>query len=276
MMSSKKLLLFLSAPLLSLSVPVNTDVALLYAREKAARKKVVAIRGRGFNAAVDMVRDEVAARAVDKLQDVTRKLLLSKYSKFTVYGGKDGAKGSVFRIKCDVTFPDNMPDIVANGNAGSFVIETAPIELMPHAVLNFVELVTSEPEKDKIAPHFQVNLGHILQIGVDDKEHQGLAFQEYSPHYPHEPLSLGFPGRPAKPSPYISILDNSVNHGPGSQGSTMGEADSCFGRILENNDTLERLKRIWGKPEHGFFPGPLPEQELAKVIFTLCRKGVCE
>ncbi len=48
---------------------------------------------------------------------------------------------------------------------------------------------------------------------------QSLAFQEYSPNFPHVQYSLGYAARPGGPEMYISTVDNVQNHGPASQGS---------------------------------------------------------
>lgn len=274
-----KTFLCLCVPLLAFSAPTKTDVELLYARERAARKKVIAVRGTDFNSAVDMKTDVVAVKAVKKLQDVTKKLLQTKWNKYTRPGGKDDHKGTVFHIKAVVTFPDRMPD-VEKGNTGSFVIETAPIDLMPHTVFNFVDMVTAEA---KIPPYFYLNAPHILMMSFDDEVHHKndfiQAFQEYSDKYPHEPFTVGFGGRPGGPSTYISKIDNQGVHGPGSQGSTMNEADSCFGRIVEGQDVIERLMHVWGKAEHGFNVNEvgeiMPRQEVAQVAFSLCKKSEC-
>jgi hypothetical protein len=267
-------------PLVALGVPAaTTDIALLHSRERAARKKVRALRGTGWDSAIDMNMDLEAVRSIRKLQDISKKLLLQKYKKHTFAGGREGAYGTVFHVLCEVTFPETMPDYAVNDHQSSFVIETAPLELLPHSVLNFVELATSNPEKDGIPPHFEMNREHILQIAVDNSAHRGLAFQEYSGAYPHHLHTLGFAGRPGGASPYISTMDNSVNHGPGSQGSRMGEADTCFARILSGHQTVNRLHNIWGKREHGFSADEhgfiFPENEHAKVTFSLCHRQGC-
>lgn len=47
-------------------------------------------------------------------------------------------------------------------------------------------------------------------------------------------------------------MDNSHNHGPGSQGSKT-EADTCFGRIADGFDVIERIKKQPGaNPPAGF------------------------
>ena len=96
--------------------------------------------------------------------------------------------------------------------------------------------------------------------------HAGLAFQEYDARNPHKKWTMGFAGRPGGPAFYISTVDNTRNHGPGSQGSKT-EADGCFGRVrMEEAATktaAERLFHVWGhkatgfaKDRMGFLSGP--------------------
>ena len=132
------------------------------------------------------------------------------------------------------------------GTTGTIIIETAPIELMPHSVYLFIEMAVNWKKGA-----FWRNAGHVLQIDVD-RSHQGLAFQEYSAQFPHVAGTLGFAGRPGGAAFYISTIDNTQNHGPGSQGSTKGEADSCFGRVIEGDTTVQRLFNTWGKKQNGF------------------------
>ena len=78
---------------------------------------------------------------------------------------------------------------------------------------------------------FHRNAGHVLQALVR-KNRKAMAFQEYSPHFPHKKYTMGYAGRPGGPAFYISIEDNVRNHGPGSQGSET-EADGCFAKLAD-------------------------------------------
>merc|ERR1712079_978889 len=101
---------------------------------------------------------------------------------------------------------------------------------------------------------FHRNAGHVLQAQVSmgqEAAFRSLTFQEYHPEYPHVEGTLGFAGRPGGPAFYISTVDNTRNHGPGSQGSKT-EADSCFGKVVEGHDVVQRLFKVWGKKENGF------------------------
>jgi hypothetical protein len=99
---------------------------------------------------------------------------------------------------------------------------------MPYAVLTFLDMVTGEWKGGA----FHRNAGHVKQVTVKG-QHPGfpLAFQEYSPAFPHKKFTLGFAGRPSSSAFYVSTMDNVGNHGPGSQGSKT-EADSCFAKLV--------------------------------------------
>jgi hypothetical protein len=53
------------------------------------------------------------------------------------------------------------------------------------------------------------------------------------------------------PAFYISTVDNTRNHGPGSQGSKT-EADSCFGKIIDGFDVVKRMQKQPGAGPSGF------------------------
>jgi len=120
---------------------------------------------------------------------------------------------------------------------------------MPHAVLNFMEIV----DRWSGGAFFR-NAGHVLQVMVEGEQPRGtLAWQEYSPDFPHYEYTLGYAGRPGGSQFYISIMDNVQNHGPASQGSAH-EADSCFAKVIGDKGVVNRLKHKWGTREAGFKP----------------------
>lgn len=85
-----------------------------------------------------------------------------------------------------------------------------------------------------------------------------LAFQEYSPHFPHNKHTLGYAGRPSGPGFYISTVNNVANHGPASQGSAT-EADACFGALVLSPEVLavvDRLKKQPGGQKPHMFVSP--------------------
>jgi len=184
--------------------------------EKEARDKVRKLKAGGMI----METDPKAKEPIEKLQKVTRALILRRYGK------------PPFRVEMEVKFPAIMPD----NPPGRILIELAPIELVPHVVFTFLEIV-----RNWQGGAFNRVAGHVLQTRVSGQR-DGLAFQEYHPDFPHEKFTLGYAGRPGGPPFYINIIDNTRNHGPGSQGSS-SEADGCFGKVLEGFDVIERIKK---------------------------------
>mmetsp|Transcript_13069 Transcript_13069/g.21630 ORF Transcript_13069/g.21630 Transcript_13069/m.21630 type:complete len:310 (+) Transcript_13069:228-1157(+) len=190
---------------------------------------------RSIKEQVDFFEKDSSAQAAAKaLQDTTRKLLHKRYGMQEPY-----------RVAVDLEFQDTMPDFAENGKQGSFVIELAPSSLQPHSIYTFLEVSRQWKEGGafhRIAPH-------VLQVMV--KTHskiQHLAFQEYSPEYPHKERTVGYAGRPSGPAWYVSIIDNSRNHGPGSQQKRNPyEADSCFGTVIDGWDSVIRITKVQGE-----------------------------
>jgi hypothetical protein len=87
-----------------------------------------------------------------------------------------------------------------------------------------------------------------------------FAFQEYSKEFPHKKWTLGYAGRPSGASAlYISTLDNSRNHGPGSQGSKT-EADAIIGKVVDDRG-IEVVKRMMKQPGAGKGSGFISDQK---------------
>ena len=76
-----------------------------------------------------------------------------------------------------------------------------------------------------------------------------MPFQEYQKEYPHKKGTIGYAGRPSGPEFYISIQDNSQNHGPGSQQKkNPHEADSIIGTVIQGmDDVVPRIHTMPGK-----------------------------
>jgi hypothetical protein len=55
---------------------------------------------------------------------------------------------------------------------------------------------------------FHRNAGHVKQATIKGQNHKGfpLAFQEYSPKFPHSKYTLGFAGRPSSNAFYVSTV----------------------------------------------------------------------
>lgn len=145
----------------------------------------------------------------------------------------------------------------------SFIIEMAPIDLMPHTVHLFLEQVAHQLWDNG---WFYLNGPHVFQAGPqvpDDEEYEAalekgvdertlalkpfkdenldsVAFPEYSDKFPHLPWTLGLTGRPGGPDFYINKVDNSKTHGPGGQThhDLTEHADPCFAKIVDGMDTI--------------------------------------
>mmetsp|Transcript_11947 Transcript_11947/g.16521 ORF Transcript_11947/g.16521 Transcript_11947/m.16521 type:complete len:370 (-) Transcript_11947:288-1397(-) len=190
---------------------------------------------------VIMETDEASLKATMRLQDATRKLLAARY----------GPHDKPYRIRVRLEFQDTMPDFGEKGADGEFLIEMAPVALVPHSVFTFMEIA-----RKYNGGAFHRVAGHVLQAFVKGRDFQHLAFQEYSEQYPHKKGTVGYAGRPSGPGWYVSIQDNSRNHGPGSQQKRNPyEADSCFGRVIEGFDEVV-VGRVRKMPGDGFINDP--------------------
>lgn len=163
------------------------------------------------------------------------------------------------RIKFELDFnPEEMPE----GDATSFTIEMAPLDLMPYTVNFFMSQVSLGLFN---GCSFHRNAGHVVQGGPvpshlnpGQKMHQGfkdamlqsVGFQEYHPDFPHKKYTLGYAGRPGGPDFYVSTMDNTKNHGPGGQSSyeVESEADPCFAKVIEGFEAVDRMHALKTQP----------------------------
>jgi hypothetical protein len=98
---------------------------------------------------------------------------------------------------------------------------------------------------------FHRNANHVLQVKAHSDVKLPMPFQEYSDKYPHVKGTVGYAGRPSGPAFYISIMDNSKNHGPGSQQKRNPyEADCIIGTVIKGMDDV--VPRIHTMPFNGF------------------------
>mmetsp|Transcript_20325 Transcript_20325/g.19632 ORF Transcript_20325/g.19632 Transcript_20325/m.19632 type:complete len:371 (+) Transcript_20325:132-1244(+) len=181
-----------------------------------------------------METDEYALKIIALLQSDLKTLLNMRFG--------ENAK---ILVEMVLQFPRSMPDFDANGPDGKLVIELGPVDLVPYSVYYWLEIVRRFQ-----GGSFHRRASHVLQaqvhledaISPDDFRGGGLAFQEYNKGFPHNKLTLGYAGRPGGPAFYISTVNNVGNHGPASQGSR-SEADSCFGKVVEGEDIVDRMKK---------------------------------
>jgi hypothetical protein len=160
-------------------------------------------------------------------------------------------------VEFSINLPTESPDHVR-----TFLLEMAPLAIMPHSVHLFLEQVSHNLWKDA---YFYLNGPHVLQAGPQgdnsleeatglnswelalkpfrELELAHLAFPEYSADFPHVPWSIGFTGRPGGPDFYISKMDNTIPHGPGGQYQhDLDEfGDPCFAKVVDGYDTLHAI-----------------------------------
>lgn len=188
---------------------------------------------------VIMETDEHALEVTAKLQRATRELIKLRYGEIT-----DRDKN--FRVRLELEFQNTIPDFQEKGKDGTITIEMAPIELLPCSVFNFLEIARTWK-----SGAFHRNAGHVLQAMSHSAVTKPMPFQEYRAEYPHKKGTVGYAGRPSGPEFYISIEDNTKNHGPGSQQKKNPyEADSIIGTVVEGMDDV--VPRIHTMPGHEF------------------------
>jgi hypothetical protein len=205
------------------------DLSYLEQEYRRLDEKVRQIKTTG----VIMETDATSLIYTGQLQNVARQLLQAKYGVHDHY-----------RVQVDLVFQPSIPDYIAKGPTGRLVIEMAPIDYIPVSVYTFLEIARSWQNGA-----FHRNAGHVLQATTQASAiTQHLPFQEYSEHFPHKKGTCGYCGRPSGPCWYISILDNTNNHGPGTQQKKNPyEADANFGTIVVGMDDV--VPRIHSTPQ---------------------------
>ena len=204
------------------------------------------VRARKKTPDVIMETDEEGLKLTTALQKATLKLLEHRYGANT--------RHTKFRIVVDVMYPASVviKDPDSESHKGQFTIEMAPHDIIPCSVFYFMEMVRTFKSMG-----FHRNAGHVLQASSQSGAtagHKSMPFQEYSPLHPHAKYSTGYAGRPSGPEWYVSIQDNTNNHGPGSQQKKNPyEADSNFGNIVEGVESGVFAK-IHSVPADGFLP----------------------
>jgi len=168
--------------------------------------------------------------------------LISKQDAVGKYGNGD------IRIKMDLIFPPTVLEdgtVVADAGPHSIIMEMASLELMPHSVFTFLEMV-SEGLLDGCS--FIINALHVLKAAplpydgssaskkakeFSDAGLESVAFKEYSHSFPHEKYTVGF-AADGSPSFYINSEDNTDIH----------VGDPCFARVVSGFDTVRRLDEM--------------------------------
>jgi cyclophilin family peptidyl-prolyl cis-trans isomerase len=181
-----------------------------------------------------------AQSQADKLR--SQVIAHSKQDAVKKYGGGD------IRIKMDLVFPTTTLEdgtVLEDTGPHSIVMEMAPLDLMPHSVYTFLEMI-SEGLLDGCS--FIINAMHELKAAplpydgspasikakqFSDSGLESVAFKEYSPEFPHEKYTIGF-AADGSPSFYINSEDNSDIH----------VGDPCFAKIVSGYDTVQRLDEL--------------------------------
>jgi cyclophilin family peptidyl-prolyl cis-trans isomerase len=159
------------------------------------------------------------------LQETSRKDAIAKYGAGTI------------RVELLLDFPDS-----ADG-PNTLIMEMAPLDLMPHSVYMFLEMVHAGLFN---GCSFILNAMHVIKAAplpydgssasakvkaFTKRGLESVAFREYSADYPHFQYTIGF-AADGSPSFYINSQDNSDIH----------VGDPCFAKIVAGIDTVHRLE----------------------------------
>jgi hypothetical protein len=146
-----------------------------------------------------------------------------------------------------------LKDDAGSGKGNAFVVETAPLNLMPHAIDHFLQMVEHKLWDGLTMVHRYIGSDVIhssplvTDTGqVDEKRFQKanlthMSFTEHSTDYPMEKYSVVFEGRPGGPGFYIK-MDSTVT------ALDVDTSESCFGKVVEGRGVLDHMM----KHRHGF------------------------
>lgn len=146
----------------------------------------------------------------------------------------------------------------------SIIMRLAPLDIMPHTVHTFLEIVSRNLYKGTT---FSVALEHLAFVDTKAKDGSRLgklfvdagdrddftpyaSFREYTKDHPHLPWTVGFVGSEhslAGPEFYISMADNSDLHGPAADGRRAGlpkKIDPCFATVVSGRDVVQYVHSL--------------------------------
>jgi cyclophilin family peptidyl-prolyl cis-trans isomerase len=138
----------------------------------------------------------------------------------------------------------------------SFVVQLAPLDVMPHSVHFFLEMVRLRMWDNTFFYHHE-KIEHVLSAlplnyhtgtptfhDLAFLGRQSLSFPEFSMDYHHEKYTIGLAHM--GPSFYLNTRDNFEVHGPGGQGHHLLplDADPCFGRVVEGFSVVDDLIQL--------------------------------
>ena len=130
-----------------------------------------------------------------------------------------------------------------------FIIETAPLDIMPHAVYHFMKMVklklwnglsmvsrSNEPILQATPLNAETQTWEDARFQKANVTH--MAFTEYSFDYPPAKYTLAFAGRPGGPDFYINMEELK---------DETEEGESCFGKVVEGFDVVDRFMARTGR-----------------------------
>jgi cyclophilin family peptidyl-prolyl cis-trans isomerase len=188
-----------------------------------------------------------------KLQEIHKNDAILKYGsgKIRVELELEFPKNDAHKTLKDTHSRKSHPDTISAGAPSSstttssiIVMEMAPLDMMPHSVYMFLEMVDA---KLFDGCSFILNAMHVIKaapLPYDGssaaakvrsfalKGLESVAFREYSPDYPHGPYTVGF-AVDGSPSFYINTQDNTDVH--------VGEP--CFAKIISGFETVQRMEQ---------------------------------
>lgn len=142
-----------------------------------------------------------------------------------------------------------LKDDVGSGKGNAFVVETAPLNLMPHAIDHFLQMV-EQKLWDGLTMVHRYNGSDVIHSSplvtetgqADEKRFQKakltqMSFAEHSPQYSMEKYSVVFEGRPGGPGFYIQ-MDSKVTAAP-----DVDTSESCFGKVVEGRGVLDHMMK---------------------------------
>jgi cyclophilin family peptidyl-prolyl cis-trans isomerase len=165
------------------------------------------------------------------LQAVSKRDAIQKYG------------SGIIRVKLELEFPDQEKAKSGVGGPTVMIFEMAPLDLMPHSVYMFLEMVHAGLFD---GCSFILNAMHVIKAAplpydgssasqkvkaFTKRGLESVAFREYSPDFPHDQYTVGF-AADGSPSFYINTQDNSDIH--------VGEP--CFAKVVSGFDTVARLE----------------------------------
>ena len=155
--------------------------------------------------------------------------------------------------------------VIFNGERKYFAVETAPNNLMPHAVYTFMQLVESGTMIGKEFTFSSDQPGRVMTADnielVSSKNDNNkiktkdLLYPEYNDNYPHKQGTLGFSGINGS-NFYINIVDNreDIHHGGLTEDQKLmyhHTIDPCFANVVHGIDIVDLIvQRIHQKDLH--------------------------